>query len=644
MQSFYSERVGHCFSVRSGFLVCKSFLWGCLILGSGVGCSNTEPPVSTQPFVPEPGRIPSPAAGEPAVAVPDVVVPEPMAALVVSLGETRTVTACERAVLRVERQGESAVTEVQWSVEGLPLVFVQPEVLGQASLRVPVVNLRTELKVSVQVFDEAGNEASDTVVLVIEPPEAGGELADGMAPDCEPFALGVASGDPAPDSVLLWTRVTALPEEVVPLQWRVATDILMREVVAQGEAEAVVSQDHAVTVEATGLAPGQTYYYQFTTPEGDASFVGRTRTAPLGDVDKVTFAVGSCSSIWSGYFNAYAHLAAQEDLDLMIHLGDFVYDFVDAEEEVRLPGGAYPSDPENPVQWRARFVEYLHDPDLRRARAAHPWAVIWDNHDADDSPSEVAEETIRLFRDYVPMRRPDPDNDRIGYRVLRYGSLVDVLIVDALVHRTEGEGPEALDILGQAQWAWLEEELGRSEAAWRVLGSQKLVSTLVIPNLGLGEPSPWDEYPASRRRLHELLGAHDDNILLSGDLHFSMAMDFVLDPAAADSPYDPAVGNGSHGVELLATSITRGNFDETLCSGLCPEPSRRLIRDLGEQLQLTNTHNAYLELIEHGYGVVEITSERTVATLWYTPIRALTRDAFRGGVLTVERGANRWNR
>ncbi|MEO1271544.1 MAG: alkaline phosphatase D family protein, partial [Myxococcota bacterium] len=157
----------------------------------------------------------------------------------------------------------------------------------------------------------------------------------------------------------------------------------------------------------------------------------------------------------------------------------------------------------------------------------------------------------------------------------------------------------------------------------------------------------WEDRPAQRTRLFALLGTRGDNLILSGDLHFTLAADLVdmpLDPMNPYDPTDPASADRSVGVELLATSISRGNFDEQLCNGLCDEVNLTLIDTLQQELARINAHYALAELIEHGYGILDITPERITAELWFSPIRTQTRDERLGATLTVEQGANRWTR
>lgn len=552
----------------------------------------------------------------------------------VELGADTRVAACAQVRVPVTVRTEGAHV---WSVRGVPALHLVDH--GDAvSFRAPVVNTDTEIELTLTV-GEGEDAASGTANITVAPAPDGEGLALGMARGCGPFSLGVASGDPRADSVLLWT---ALPEIAEPttVHWVVARDLFGAEIVVSGSTMAEPASGGAVTVEATGLDAGTTYFYQFSVGT-QVSVLGRTRTVPRGSAQRVRLAVGSCSSVWSGHFNPYARLAEHDDVDLMIHLGDFVYDFVDAEEEVRMPPGPYPVDPTNRAEWVDRFVYYLSDPDLRRARQAHPWLVIWDNHDS-DTGDELGQGTTEVFRQYVPMRTPEADDHRVAWRRLQYGDLVDIFLLDAAVHRVEAEDRDQADILGEDQWSWFESELATSEAAWRVVGTQKLVSSLIVPPVGFGKPSPWDDYPTSRARLHDALSRHDDNVILSGDLHFSIATDFVLSPT--DPLYDPEDGAGSVASELLATGITRGNFDETLCGGLCADSQVKLIEDIAEQLERTNPHVAGLELIEHGYATVDLTADETVATYWYSPIRVISSTQTQGPTFRSPRGHNRWAR
>jgi alkaline phosphatase D len=378
--------------------------------------------------------------------------------------------------------------------------------------------------------------------------------------------------------------------------------------------------------------------------------MGRTRTAPLGPVAGLRFAAASCSSIYSGWFNAYRRIAERDDLDLMIHVGDYIYDFVDEEEQIRVPA-IFPTEPASLEEWRALHAYYLADPDLRMARAVHPWMLLWDNHDLDRVTGPSFAGSVQAFREWNPIPDTDPARPEIAYRRLRFGDLADVIMMDVLLHRDIDlvPGTQEPSILGTEQFAWLAAELEASPTAWRILGSQKVLGTVrVNPDLMeafIGErreifdPGTWDGYPAARTQLFDLLADEDidDNLVISGDSHVSAVMDLV------DHPQTP--GNPPVGVEILPTSISRGNFDETLKGlGLTPGVIASVLPGLVADTLPRNPHHLYLELSLHGYGVLDVTPARIVAEIWYSDILARSDEETLGASFTVERGANHWTR
>lgn len=519
-----------------------------------------------------------------------------------------TVTACEEVVI------EGAAGAV---VDGWPLVATEDRGADLAFVA-PGVARPTFLFVG------------DTVVRVDPRDEA--FAIPGLASACGPFTDGVASGDPRPDGVTLWTRWS---EATLPatLSFQVASDPSLATVVASGSVEATADADGTVHVDVGGLAPATTYYYRFTGPGGEPSAIGRTRTA--GDRERLRVAVASCSSLFSGWFNAYRRIAERDDLDLVIHLGDYIYDFVDEDEPVRVPPSGEVEEPSDLAGHRRRHREYLADPDLRLARQMHPWLALWDNHDLErDAPARGG--GVQAFREYLPIQPPptgaSPD---VLYRALRYGDLADVLIVDMYLFQRQdtlpGGEPSAL---GAAQWTWLTGELAASRAAWRVLGMQKVFGEM-------GPFSGWTDFDAERSRLIGHLAAEGvvDVVFLSGDSHFTIFQDVVDHPTDEARPYDPATGAGAVGAELLATSISRGNFDEQLGAGSLP-----VIERLRAGFLRDNPHQVDLELVSHGYGVVDVTRERVEAQVFYSPILGPADTETPGPIHTVARGANRWTR
>lgn len=558
--------------------------------------------------------------------------PEPLS---ITLSPVADAEACATVSLKGTLTGE--VAAVSWSVVDRPLLVPEPQGLGIAELVLPAVSRSTDLVVEVTATDSNGASARSTATVHVTALSQDPSLPAGMAAGCDAFPYGVASGDPEPGSVLIWAAVLPGDGSDRSVAWEMATEPLFAEVVASGTATASETAGHTVEVEVDGLEAATTYWYRFTA-DGRRSPLGRTRTAPSGPVDRLTMLVASCSSIYSGWFNAYARMAEREDVDLVVHLGDYIYDFVDAEEEVRVPE-PYPEVPRGLEEGRDRHRYYLTDPDLRRARAAHPWAVMWDNHDWDDAGG------IDAFREWVPMREPEADRPDIAYRTLRYGDLVDLVLLDVTSFRNREKvpGTDENSIVGDAQWAWLEDTMTTSTATWRVIGSQKMLATVAV-NGALSptgeyvfDSGTWDGYPADRARMFDLM-AGGNHLVLSGDSHISVAMDVVDDPANEESPYDQATGEGSLGVELLPTSITRGNFDETLGQ----DGAEVIVAGIAAAMRNRNPHEAYLELTRHGYGVVSFTAQQLEASIWYSEILAPADEEEEGVALTCDLGANRW--
>lgn len=472
-------------------------------------------------------------------------------------------------------------------------------------------------------------------------------LPDNMFGDTAfaPFYWGVASGDPTPDGVIIWTKVAAIPEPVIQsISYQVSDSPNFNSIIASGAVDALPSNDLCVRVEISGLAPNQTYYYRFTDFEsGQQSQIGRTKTAPVGDVDAFTIAVASCSSIYSGYFNAYRNIGNNDDIDLMIHLGDYIYNFVDADEQFRVPD-PYPEDPDNLQEWRDRHAYYLLDPDLRLARQMHPWVVIWDNHDFGDG----TEGGGQAFWEYVPRRDYHNDIERI-HRSYSFGNLLDLIMIDIEKFRNIDEvAPGEASVLSNDQRDWFLQELGNSNAKWRIIGNQKMFGGwysdgipewLPIPNAGgVFDDGSWDGFMTERDTVLRFVeeNAIDNMMVISGDVHMSFCMDLSRDPRN-NSIYDGETGDGALGVEFIPTSISRGNFDE---AGIA-EPIANIASDLSGGI---NPHHQFTNFIDHGYGLIRITNDTLTAQIRYSDKLELTDNEVIGVELLMLDGENRWHR
>jgi alkaline phosphatase D len=403
-----------------------------------------------------------------------------------------------------------------------------------------------------------------------------------------PFALGVASGDPVPDGIVLWTRLAPKPREVgggmppepVAVGWQVAEDEAFGHVVQQGTATADPAWAHAVHVEVTGLRPDRWYWYRFKAA-GELSPTGRTRTMPAvgAAADRLRFAFASCQKYESGYYTAYEHMV-REDLDLVVHLGDYIY-------EKNGDGGVRPHHlPEafSLDAYRTRYGTYKSDPHLQAMHAAAPWIVTWDDHEvsnnyANDIPEHPEKYTraefllrraaaYQAYYEHMPLRRSALPSgpDMLLYRRLEFGRLASFHVLDTRQYRTdqpEGDGvkpvtPAVLDekgtLLGERQRAWLDQGLQQSATGWNILAQQVMMTRLDLqPGPGVATSmDKWGGYEFERRRmLRQLRDQRIANpVVITGDIHCNWATELTTD---FDSPTAPPVG-----VEFVGTSITSG--------------------------------------------------------------------------------------
>lgn len=470
-----------------------------------------------------------------------------------------------------------------------------------------------------------------------------------------PFLYGVASFDPTDSQVIIWTHITpnSSTQTSISVNWEVATDTNFLNIVQLGTIATDASLDWTASVDVSNLNAYTTYYYRFQAPNGNYTRKGRTRTAPssLGssNVNHLRMAVASCSSVFSGFFNSYQQIAQRLDLDVVLHLGDYIYDFVDPDEEIRVPQ-IYPTSPATKQGWRARHQYYLMDPDLRLARQMHPWIVTWDNHDTDyNGGTTQAVESREAFLEYVPMRLVTPTDTKKIYRKFSYGPLVDIFMIDILLYRNVDNLPSGdPSILGTTQYNWLTAELQNSTAKWKLVGNQKMMCGWSVANIptffpvtiGNGsvlDTKSWDGFDAARDRLLDFIENNNiDNVMvLSGDAHVSMASD--LHQAPTGSGYNGNTGNGSVAVEFLPTSITRGNFDEM------GYPSW-VVTAVEGYMASANPNQVFSNIVDHGYGILDIKSDSAIAEFWYMDIlNATNTQTFERGLLLKD-SENHWHR
>lgn len=454
------------------------------------------------------------------------------------------------------------------------------------------------------------------------------------------FPSGILSGDPSTDGVVLWTRIDpVLAGAGATVDWEIGTDPAMtaETVVASGTALTDPTTDHTVHVEPTGLAAGATYWYRFVV-DGTASPVGRTRTLPVGEVDRLRLAYFSCQRFNHGYYSAHADLAGRAldpatDVDVVVSLGDYVYEGGPADG-VTVDGRVDPGPPAETLdEFRRQYHLYREDLDLQAMHAAFPLVAIFDNHDGLARPGDSqGPGAIGAFFEQMPVRRTPGEGDR-QHRNLRWGDLLELFVLDERQYRdptpretddllgtSSLEVPEMVEpgrtLLGATQYDWLTTGLTDSPAAWKVIGSQLVFwpfrSERFLdaqaeagdgPQRNAGRylnMTQWDGYQDERRRLvdHIADGGISDVVVIAGDSHFWSAAEL---PQDWDDPDSPLVLT-----EFCGSSISSANADEI---GL---PDNTLIRPL---LASANPyHLRYIEVTTHGYGIVELTAARATVT------------------------------
>jgi alkaline phosphatase D len=457
------------------------------------------------------------------------------------------------------------------------------------------------------------------------------------------FRHGVASGDPLADRVIIWTRC----EEETELEWTVARDQAMRDVVASGVAVALRENDLTVKVDVDGLEPDTSYFYFFE-KDGHTSPVGRTKTLPL-HCEQFRFAMYSCAKYSAGHFNAFARMAQRDDIAFVLCLGDYIYEYSNQEKGLgAMIGRAFEPDHECRTldDYRTRYSQYRRDPKLQHLHQRHPFINIVDDHEfcndtwsggagkhdeEEDGPwSERMTSAWRAWREWIPIRLPDPEDPSRIFRSFHIGGLADLILLDSRTRRDQqSKDPEVVEhqdrtLLGRQQFEWFERQCEQSTARWRIIANGVMIgqvkSDFMPEELGnplseLGvltkkehgpEPDQWDGYPVERRRFLETIEdkANADILFLSGDCHSSWAMDLKIDP------HEPA--QDSIGGEFCTTSLTSENLDEQ--AGWHPR-SKSL--DVEAEVVAKNPHIHWVEADSHGYVVIDVRAERAQGDWWF---------------------------
>ncbi|MGW8791631.1 alkaline phosphatase D family protein [Streptomyces althioticus] len=464
------------------------------------------------------------------------------------------------------------------------------------------------------------------------------------------FLHGVASGDPLPDGVLLWTRVTptadALPGSGAgpdtEVRWTVARDRTFTDVVAQGAVLATAASDHTVKADVRGLRPATDYWFRFSSGGVDSP-AARTRTAPAADASVAGLRLGvvSCANWEAGHFAAYRHLAARGDLDAWLHLGDYIYEYASGDYGTR-GTVVRPHSPAHEIvtlaDYRTRHARYKTDPDLQALHATAPVIAMWDDHEfANDTWSGGAENHTegaegawaarqaaakQAYFEWMPVR---PAVEGTTYRRLRFGRLADLSLLDLRSFRSQqvslGDGDvddPGRTLTGRAQLDWLKAGLSASDATWRLVGTSVMISPFALGSLPaallkplaklLGLPQEglalntdqWDGYTADRRELLAHLRGNGirNTVFLTGDIHMAWANDVPVN--AGTYPL-----SASAATEFVVTSVTSDNLDDILKvgEGAVDAIASPLIR-------AANRHVHWVDTDRHGFGVLDLTAER----------------------------------
>lgn len=512
--------------------------------------------------------------------------------------------------------------------------------------------------------------------------------AEAQGAGFDPFSYGVASGDPLPDRVILWTRVNPSAEATpgsglgaaVRGTWEVARDAGFTQRVSFGRFTTAVASDHTVKIDVTGLQPSTRYFYRFNAL-GVFSPTGQALTAPAAgsNPSSVRFGLVSCSNFEAGYFSAYRHLAGREDLDFILHVGDYIYEYANGQYGPEgFAGVARVHDPATEIislaDYRRRHACYKADPDLRQLHSRHPFIATWDDHEtANNSWRDGAENhtpgteglwatrksaAMQAYYEWMPVRQPlatgAVGEARPIYRRFSFGSLIDLFMLDLRQYRDEQPLSPAdsavindpnRTLLGSQQTQWLESNLAGSAARWKLMGnSVQIAPTIVIPSLldaqtqGLlqvffGIPvgtqgavplntDCWDGYASSRLQILGLIAGATSGrpvpncVFLTGDIHSSYACEIPANPATySGAPISLAT-------EFVCTSVTSDNVNE-----LIGQPERIPDGNGGYMVNpatapfetLVRSFNAWVKDVNldfHGFSVVDVTAQRTQVDNW----------------------------
>ncbi|MCB0519785.1 MAG: alkaline phosphatase D family protein [Lewinellaceae bacterium] len=454
-----------------------------------------------------------------------------------------------------------------------------------------------------------------------------------------PFYFGVASGDPLPEAVVIWTKIIPKSAGSQSVGWEMATDSLMQHVAQSGTTSTDSTSAFTVKVDVPSLSPGTIYFYRFKYKD-KYSPIGRTKTAPSGDPSMLRLAIVSCADYQGGYYNAFEDIAKRNDLDAVVHLGDYIYEYGvwRGGRKRMMKNRVREHIPDKTCttlkDYRTRYGQYRLDQQLCEAHRLQPFIVIWDDHeianntsvngpDGQDGPEWEQRKAAakQAYFEWMPIRE---NPERSIVRKFTYGSLAELWMLDG---RLAGRSPQAKGIddpdlpstqrhmLGEAQTEWLLKGINNSTAKWKIIGNQVIFSHLNDSKVFDRRPEirmdRWDGYPAEQQHILDFFAENNlkNIIVVTGDVHTSWAFDLTADPSNPEI-YDRKTGKGVFGAEFTTPSVTSFNFDEVVPKIISAEAKRRFKK------KKNNPHLRYLDLNNHGYLLLTLTPEKAQAD-WY---------------------------
>ncbi|MBS43033.1 MAG: alkaline phosphatase [Nocardioides sp.] len=490
------------------------------------------------------------------------------------------------------------------------------------------------------------------------------------------FRHGVASGDPRPTKCVIWTRVTPTAQATpgsgkgpkVTVRWEVAKDARFRKVVRRGTFSTGPHRDHTVKLDVTGLKSGRRYFYRFVY-RGTRSRVGRLQTAPARSASprNLRFGVVSCANLQAVWFSVYRHLAKRHDLDAVVHLGDYLYEYGPGEYgygsdnvDIRRHDPAH--EMVSLEDYRRRHAQYKRDPDLQDAHARFPWIVTWDDHEVtndqwrggaenhDASEGDYLKRRARAHRAYdewMPVLLDGTaelgDGTRL-FRRLRFGKLAEISMLDLRTYRSEQVATPAIDpavsnphrtITGKVQLRWLKKSFVRKRALWKVIGNPVMITPVTFAQLpgelvdpvssvtGIiptdGAPynvDQWDGYTHDRQEVVNFINNHhvENALFITGDIHSAWACEIPNDVGSYPL-------SGSAGVEFVCSSVTSNNLKD-----ITGTPSRTTSIAVEQVIMADNPHIKHLNFDDHGFSVLDLNAKRAQMD-WFVISDRADRDA-----------------